>query len=864
MPGLNLTRDEARQRASLLAVSSYLVDLDFTGGGDTFVSVTTIRFTAAEPGAATFVDLVADRVRQITLNGSPVEPSAAYADGRVQLDGLAAGNEVRITADCAYSNSGQGLHRTIDPADGRTYLYTHFEVPDARRLFATFEQPDLKASFTFTVTAPAHWTVLSNSPAPQPEPAATPGQAVWRFAPTPPISTYITAVIAGEYHVVHDAHTTPGGQVIPMTVGCRASVAGHLDADRVLDITKKGFDYYIERFGRPYPFAKYDQVFVPEYNLGAMENVGCVTINERFIFRSRATAASYQSRAEVILHELAHMWFGDLVTMRWWDDLWLKESFATYVSVRCLAEVSDWPVWTEFAGSDKADALRQDQLPSTHPIVADITDLQDVGVNFDGITYAKGAAVLKQLVAWVGPDEFFAGARNYFEAHEWGNTTLADLLGALEKTSGRDLAAWSRQWLESAGPNTLRPRFALDADGRLTGFEVLQSASPAHPTLRSHRLAVGLYSLTGAALVRTSQVRLDVSGPVTAVPQLTGTARPDLILLNDDDLSYARIRFDDASLATLRGHIGDFADSLPRALCWTAAWDMVRNAELPASEYLELVLSGIGGETSIGLVEVLHGTLLTAVGRFVAPARQQAAQASVAAAARSHLLAAAAGSDLQLAWARLFTMVAACAEDVELIRAIHQGTRLIDGLTVDFELRWALAAALVRAGQLDAAGIEAEVAKDRTTMAVQYAAGALAARPTAAAKAGAWATVTGPASPPKQTLDAICGGRRSPAGLGFAHAAQAGLLRPYVGKYFDALPGIWSGRTQEYALSFVRGCYPRLVIDPETVRATDEFLSCAAPVPALRRLLLEGRDDVIRALAARELDEQPQRVAGRT
>ena len=413
-----------------------------------------------------------------------------------------------------------------------------------------------------------------------------------------------------------------------MAVACRQSVAEHLDAQNVFDITRKGFDYYIERFGRPYPFAKYDQIFVPEYNIGAMENVGCVTIVERYVFTSKPTDADYQNRANTILHELAHMWFGDLVTMRWWDDLWLKESFATYCASRCLADVTGARAWTDFANYDKAWALRQDQLPSTHPIVADISDLQDVAVNFDGITYAKGAAVLKQLVAWVGSDEFFAGAKHYFDTYEWGSTTLADLLGALEKTSGRDLAAWSRDWLQTSGPNTLQASFRLDDTGRFTSFDVVQSASPAHPTLRSHRIAIGLYSAVDGSLVRTSQVALDVVGARTTVAELVGVAQPDLVLINDDDLTYAKIRFDDRSMATMRSSIGDFTDSLPRALCWGRAWDMVRNAERRTRDYIELVLTGIGGETSIGVVQDLHAALLTAIGSYIAPQGEPSAAAA--------------------------------------------------------------------------------------------------------------------------------------------------------------------------------------------------------------------------------------------
>jgi aminopeptidase N len=850
MPGLNLTRDEARRRGAALHVDTYDINLDFSAGGETFESVTVIRFSATEP--STFVDLVATRVREITLNGRTLNPATAYLDGRIALDDLDADNEVRIAADCGYSNSGQGLHRTIDPTDGRTYLYTHFEVPDARRLYATFEQPDLKASFRFTITAPAGWTVLSNSPTPTPTIAGS--AATWAFPPTPRISTYITAVVAGEYHVVHDSHTTPDGQVIPLAVACRQSLAAHLDPPNIFEITKKGFDYYVEKFGRPYPFAKYDQVFVPEYNIGAMENVGCVTIVERYVFQSKPTDSDFQNRANTLLHEMAHMWFGDLVTMRWWDDLWLKESFATYAAYRCLADITEWPSWTDFANSSKAWGLQQDELPSTHPIVADIRDLEDVSVNFDGITYAKGAAVLKQLVAWVGSDEFFAGSKLYFDTYEWGNTTLADLLGALAQTSGRDLGAWSREWLQTTGPNTLRPAFMLDAAGRFATFDVLQSASPTDPTLRSHRIAIGLYTLADGALVRTSQVALDVAGPVTAVADLVGVEQPDLVLLNDDDLTYAKIRLDQRSMATVRQHIGAFTDSLPRALCWSAAWDMVRNAELPAREFISLVGRGIDGETSIGVVGDLHAQVLTALDRYVAPAHRQATLASVAAAARQHLYAAEPASDRQLAWARLFTRLATSDADLATVAGLLDGSVTIDGLVIDFERRWALIGTLAAAGRLDAAEIDAELDLDRTTTAGEYAAGALATRPTSRAKADAWATITGRADLPKGSLDAIDGKRRGAVGIGFAQPNQIELVRPYVERYFEVLEDVWATRTAENARSFVENLYPRLIVEPGIVERTDAFLASAAPSAALRRMLIEGRDDVVRALAAQELD----------
>src|SRR5262245_6325345 len=474
-----------------------------------------------------------------------------------------------------------------------------------------------------------------------------------------------------------------------------------------------------------------------------MENVGCVTFAESFIFRSRATQAARQSRAEVILHELAHMWFGDLVTMRWWDDLWLKESFATYLSVRCLAEATRYrDAWTGFAGEDKAWALRQDELPSTHPIVANIRDLDDVALNFDGITYAKGAAVLKQLVAWVGPDAFFAGARRYFEDHAWGNTTLADLLSALEKASGRDLSAWSREWLQTAGPNALRSSFTLDDGGRFSSFAIEQDApvltgdAPAGPA-RSHRVAIGLYDHTPTGLERVERVELDVVGPNTAVPALVGMSRPALVLLNDDDLTYARIRLDDASLDTARTAIGTLAESLPRAVCWAAAWDMVRSAELGARDYIAMVLGGIDRETEIGVVEMLHANVMTALMSYVDPAARAATTAAVAFAARERMATGEPGGDVQLAWTRLFCRVATSDDDLALAAALRDGSGNVDGLVVDTDLRWALVGTLVRAGRLDSDDIESERRRDNTTAGNENAAGALAARPTADAKATA-------------------------------------------------------------------------------------------------------------------------------
>ncbi|KOG88087.1 aminopeptidase N, partial [Streptomyces varsoviensis] len=736
MPGTNLTREEAQRRARLLTVDSYEIDLDLSGAqeGGTYRSQTVVRFDAAEAGAESFIDLVAPSVREVVLNGAALDPAEVFADSRIALPGLLAGrNELKVVADCAYTNTGEGLHRFVDPVDQQAYLYTQFEVPDARRVFASFEQPDLKATFQFTVVAPEGWTVISNSPTP--EPAGN----VWRFEPTPRISSYITALIAGPYHSVHSSWEG-NGRSVPLGIYCRPSLAEYLDADAIFEVTRQGFDWFQEKFDYAYPFAKYDQLFVPEFNAGAMENAGAVTIRDQYVFRSRTTDAAYERRAETILHELAHMWFGDLVTMEWWNDLWLNESFATYTSVACQAYApgSRWPhSWTTFANSEKTWAYRQDQLPSTHPIMAEIRDLDDVLVNFDGITYAKGASVLKQLVAYVGMDEFFRGVQAYFKRHAFGNTRLADLLGALEETSGRDLKTWSKAWLETAGINVLRPVIDVDIAGTITSFAVKQEA-PALPagakgvsTLRPHRIAIGCYDLQDGKLVRTDRVELDVDGELTAVEALVGKARPAVVLLNDDDLSYAKVRLDTDSLAAVTRHLGDFTESLPRALSWASAWDMTRDGELATRDYLDLVLSNIAKETDIGVVQSLHRQVKLALDLFAAPEWRAEGLAKWTDATLEQLRAAAPGSDHQLAWARAFAATARTDAQLDLLAGVLAGTETIEGLTVDADLRWALLGRLAATGRADEQAIAAELERDRTSAGELHAATARAARPTA-------------------------------------------------------------------------------------------------------------------------------------
>ncbi|GHE93624.1 aminopeptidase N [Streptomyces griseoluteus] len=852
MPGTNLTREEAQQRADLLSVDSYEIDLDLTGAqeGGTFRSVTTVRFDVAESGAESFIDLVAPAVREVTLNGDSLDPAEVFKESRIALPGLLEGrNVLRVVADCAYTNTGEGLHRFVDPVDEQAYLYTQFEVPDARRVFASFEQPDLKATFRFTVTAPEGWTVISNSPTPEPK------GNVWAFAPTPRISTYITALIVGPYHSVHSVYEKDG-QSVPLGIYCRPSLAEHLDSDAIFEVTRQGFDWFQEKFDYAYPFEKYDQLFVPEFNAGAMENAGAVTIRDQYVFRSKVTDAAYEVRAETILHELAHMWFGDLVTMEWWNDLWLNESFATFTSIACQASApgSRWPhAWTTFANSMKTWAYRQDQLPSTHPIMAEIRDLDDVLVNFDGITYAKGASVLKQLVAYVGEDEFFRGVQAYFKRHAFGNTRLSDLLGALEETSGRDLKTWSKAWLETAGINILRPELQTDADGVITSFSVRQEApalpagAKGEPTLRPHRIAIGLYDLDDAGkLVRVKRVELDVDGELTAVPELTGVRRPAVVLLNDDDLSYAKVRLDEESLAVVTEHLGDFAESLPRALSWASAWDMTRDGELATRDYLSLVLSGIGKESDIGVVQSLHRQAKLAVDLYADPAARETLLTRWTEATLAHLRTAEPGSDHQLAWARAFAATARTPEQLDLLEALLDGSQTVEGLAVDTELRWAFVERLAAVGRFDEAEIAAEYERDRTAAGERHAATARAARPTAEAKAEAWASVVESDKLPNAVQEAVI--------TGFVQTDQRELLAPYTDRYFDSVKSAWDSRSHEMAQQIAVGLYPSVQVSEETLRKTDAWLTSADPTPALRRLISESRAGVERALKAQRAD----------
>ena len=843
----NLTQVEAAERARLLEVTGYDIALDLTDGGGgpgagTFRSTTEVTFRCAEPGAQTFIEVAAAGIRSAVLNGTPVDLTGWSAERGLTLTGLAADNTLVVDADFAYSASGQGLQRSEDPVDREIYLYSQFETADAQRVYAAFDQPDLKSIFTWHATVPGHWTVVSNMPVDSTEPTAGDAKTV-HFSTSPRMSTYITALCAGPYHEVRDSHDG-----IELGIYCRASMAQYLDADELFLITKQGFDFFHEQFGVRYPLPKYDQLWVPDFNAGAMENFGCVTHAEaHYIFRSQVTDYEYEQRANTILHELAHMWFGDLVTMRWWNDLWLNESFAEWASHWCNTSATRFTdAWTTFLSVRKTWGYRQDQLSSTHPVYCEMPDLEAVEVNFDGITYAKGASVIKQLVAYVGLDSFLAGLRAYFQRHAWGNATFDDLLTELETASGRELRKFAAQWLETAQVNTLRPELTIGADGAYSRVVVRQEAPAAYPTLRTHRIGVGLYDVQGDRLVRRDLLEIDVTGEGTEIAALAGVPAADVLLLNDDDLTYAKLRLDERSMATVVRHIDGFESSLPRALCWAAAWDMLRDAELAARDYLALVSTGLPKERDINLTTATLRQAATTLTMYADPAWAPSGWALLADTAGKALTAAEPGSGFQLAWARAFINAARSEDDLVVLRGWLAGDGVPEGLTIDTELRWTLLEALAARGAATEAEIAEELASDRTASGEREAALARALLPTPENKDRVWAQLTGDEKLPNWLSRSLL--------QGFQTSTQVALTAPYAPKFFEVVDDVWARSDSEPAQEFAMLAYPAYQVSEETVALTDAWLAGSGHSPSLRRLVAEGRDGVLRALKARAKD----------
>ncbi|WP_448752236.1 aminopeptidase N [Actinomyces naeslundii] len=856
MPGQNLTRLEAADRSATVHTRSYDVTLDLTRGETVFGSSTTVRFTSA-PGSSTFIDLIAPVVHSISLNGRALDPAEVYADSRITLTGLAADNELVVVADCAYMHTGEGLHHFTDPADGETYLYSQFEVPDSRRVFAVFEQPDLKATFAFTVTTPSSWTVLSNSPTPEPTPTedsdGSGGIHTFAFAPTEPMSSYVTAIVAGPYVGATDEYVASDGRTVPLGVYCRKSLVEHMDSAEILDLTKRGFAYYEDLFATPYAFTKYDQIFVPEFNAGAMENAGCVTHRDDYIFRSRPVEARVERRAVTILHELAHMWFGDMVTMTWWNDLWLNESFAEFTSTLATAEITRWDeAWTTFQTLEKGWAYNQDQLSSTHPVAAEINDLHDVEVNFDGITYAKGASVLAALVGYVGRENFFAGIQRYLSAHAYSNAELGDLLRELEAVSGRDLSSWTRLWLQEAGVTTLRLEVVTDADGVITQAAVRQEIPADSPaSLRPHRVAIGSYSPTGRGadthLERTNRIELDVDGELTQVPELVGAKRADVLVLNDDDLTYAKVRLDEESLSHGLTHIEAFAESLPRSIVLASAWDMVRDGELAASHFLKAALQALDVEEHSSVIQGLLGRITTCLSAFLPPAVRRDLAPGTADRLLELARAAQAGSDKQLQLIRAVAAHAVTGEQLDVVAGFLEGTSALEGLDVDQDLRWDLLTGLVAAGRFGEERIHAEEARDRTTTGRERAAEARAAIPTPEAKEATWRALVDDASMPNETQVRVLRGLTSVE-------RRPDLLVPFVSEYVEAIDSLWSSRTFHMAENLLTGLWSCATVGldgADPAAALEGWLESHAQAPAaLRRIVRENLDDTRRVARA--------------
>ncbi len=875
MSNQNLRRDEAAARSALITTHSYDISLDVRQAADPHVagyaSRSVISFSADVPGASTFLDFIGGEVHGVVLNGTELAVGDVVAGGRIRLENLQAENQVTVTGTALYSTSGEGMHRFFDPADGQCYLYTQYEPADARRVFANFEQPDLKAAFTFHVIAPADWHVASNGAvADRKLLPGEPAAGRWDFEPTRPMSTYITSVLAGPYFKAEASWTGTGADgtalEVPLALYCRASMASSFDTEELFALTRNGLAFFNELFDFPYPWGKYEQAFVPEYNLGAMENPGLVTFTEAYVFTSRATDSQYQGRANTLLHEMAHMWFGDLVTMRWWDDLWLKESFADYMGTLGVDRTTDWDTsWVNFANNRKGWAYIQDQLPTTHPIVADIPDLEAAKQNFDGITYAKGASVLKQLVAYVGFEAFIAGSRQYFKDHAYGNTTLAELLAALSAASGRDLADWARQWLQTSGISTLSSEIE-EHDGVLGAVTVVQDALDpvtGRQEPRPHRLRIGLYDLDDAgALVRTDGIETDVSGARTEVTGLAGKPRPALLLVNDADLSYAKVRLDPQSEITVRASLDRISDPMARALCWTALWDSARDAVTPASRYVDAVRRFGPSETGIGVLLNVLGNASTAIERYVPQEQRDDVRRGFLSLAADELLTAAPGSDQQLAWAR--TLAAVSRHDagrLDLIRGILAGTTTVDGLAVDAELRWSFWHALAANGQASPAQLDDELRRDNTAAGRTGHTTAMAARPEADVKEAAWHAAVHGTELSNQLLGATIAGFST---------GPAALLTGFVDRYFDCLVQVWAERSIEIASRIVRGLYPagqdlevqvpagqdreRQGCTPEShpvILRTDRWLMDHPAAPrALRRIIIEQRSHLHRALSA--------------
>ncbi|MBP5917534.1 aminopeptidase N [Streptomyces scabiei] len=827
-----LTRDEAQARARLLDVHRYEIALDLTRGDETFDSRTVIHFTVRgkKKAADTFVELKPAELRSVTLDGEPLDPGTLDGN-RLTLKGLTPGDhELRVDAAMRYSRTGEGMHRFTDPTDNETYVYTQLFMDDVQRVFAAFDQPDLKAAFDLTVTAPDGWTVLANGITERQD------DGTWQAATTPPISTYLVAVAAGPWHSVRTEH-----RGLPFGIHCRRSLAPHLDtdADELLDITRALFDRYHAKFEEPYPFDSYDQAFVPEFNAGAMENPGLVTFRDEFVYRSAVTDTERQTRAMVIAHEMAHMWFGDLVTLRWWDDIWLNESFAEYMGYQTLTEASRFTnTWVDFGVARKAWGYDADQRPSTHPVAPEnVDDTAAALLNFDGISYAKGASALRQLVAWLGEKDFLAGINAHFTRHRFGNATLADFIDNLAGATERDVHAWADAWLRTTGVDTLTPKISRAADGTHT-LTVDRAGS------RPHHITVGVYDRDPGDdhghLTLRDRVELDLP---QAAEQPIGK-RPALLLLNDGDLTYAKIRFDTESAAAVTAHLSGLPDPLTRAVVWNALRDAVRDAELPAAAYLEAARTHLPHESDLAIVQgVLSFATTQVADRYLTPEQRPAGLATLGSLCRDLIRRTEDGDNpgLRLTAVRHFIDVAAHPETIAAWLA--DGT-VPGGPELDPELRWRVLGRLAVLGAVDTATVDEELERDPSASGREGAARCRAALPEPEAKQAAWEAMF--------TTDDLSNYLFTATAQGFWQPEQAALLTEYVERYWADAVTLAARRGPAIAEAAGRWAFPVYAVDPETLGLGERCLQDDELIPALRRKLVDQLDDLARALRVRE------------
>jgi aminopeptidase N len=816
-----LTRTEAAERARLLDVTSYDIDLDLTGGEDSFRSRTTVQFRCREPGTDSFLELQPAAIHRLEVNGERLDPDTALDDNRLALRDLQEHNQVSVDMDARYSRSCEGLHRFVDPADESVYIYGNTFLNHAQKVFACFDQPDLKAPVRLQVSAPADWTVAANGA------AESVGDGRWTFGQTPPLATYFVTLVAGPYHAVTDDWR------IPLGVLCRRSLAPHLEADLIFELTRASFDRLEQLFGEPYAFGKYDQVMVPEFAAGAMENPGCVTFRDAlFVTESRLTDADREFLAVVIAHEMAHQWFGDLVTMRWWDDLWLNESFAEYLGYRVAAEATRFrDAWTGFTLQRKSWAYRADQLPTTHPVASQAEDAHTALLNFDGISYAKGASLLKQLVAFAGDEAFLTGLREYVADHRFGNTTLDDLLTAVDRHTPQDIHHWAQTWLRSTGVPTLR---AEREDRQLL---VTQTGA-----VRPHRFEVGTYTAGEDGLRRRATHEVEMAGDTATLD----VEDADLLLLNDRDLTYAKLRLDEQSQATVARGLSTIDDSLARALCWGEMWDRVRDAELSASAFVSLVVRH-------GLAEghpALHSDVLVrgvrAADTYAAPKNRQRLFDRLAGSARTTLASMAPGSDQQLETARLLASTAVTPEQMQVLEEWLDGTGVPPGLVVDSDLRWRLLTRLAVLGRLDQARLEEEASRDRTHNAVIASTAARAALPTVEAKERAWWAVMEATDLSNDLVAANC--------QGFWQSEQLELTSRWVEPFFAAIPHVPKKRGPHVTMLVGTMFYPSTVVEQSVVDLGGATLAEPDLDPLVRRALLDMQDETARTIRARAAD----------